>query len=1010
MSLALGVTSIAEISDGDGILPAFEPFEASEYSTSGPAGRCQQESCNRMECLVHCRNCQEIKRNCECTVGFIAGLLPDLALYGARRGLPFDGVKINMWAPASGYSAQNSIVTEHITVFWQNTGNWSGGRRPDCVSPGEVCTVCPINCSTRAAMPVDYRLPMPELCAEVDRIFEHIRDVAAYGSPDRNHVWDVFTMRIHLVHANGWAASGGTAASTYSGTSITNGAITHNVGSSKPFVNPITGHWEFATFVHELGHAFQFTTQLAANNTWFGGGYPNGQFQTETLAQYKLWSMYPHWFFYEHHGLSITGSSHAPFGLSENQWSHTLVFHGWADIHGQDFIGRFTRGRSIGASQVGSNSQLVEQYKFFTGINQNGFNKEIFEMAQKMVTWDFDHQRYACAPFANVHDSGFTNDGSDWYRVAWGRVPNSYGWNSIRLEVPEEGGIVEVDFKGLDQNAFPITTAQRSNAGWRYGFLAVDDSNLREPGGRTYGEMHIATFANPEGKATFEVPEGTQYLWLIVTGAPTNHYNNAQTSTAENWGYEIKLMNTALHMDNVEVDFTHLRHTTTLENAIAAAQARESEELEEALEAAIARLEEGGTQAQIDAAASALILAMFAQDGVTPSAVTPGLSQAAVRNQNQRNIARPQHGGFLTVSHIRHLFDNPEGVASLTRNMVDGILTNSAVNDIGKNQNTWNTERGVLDGFGGPEVIPWPPRSADNREIAAWEWKERFQRLNPVTGEVDRINPNPFDRHYIMIDFPHLMDIDSTRVRWHTSKILDDLARGAYRGTFLPSPDTYIEYWCKDTEDWVRIEFFINDVGQGAGRLGVLASSTANNLNWGNTRWNGASFDVVTTQAFRINTARSQNGGLTAGMGITQWEVFGERHYCDEYFEYAETIPPYCFTDGYDVYKCTRCGAEDEPRNIVPMLTVENSQAHFLRPRQAAVLSKGLTGTQLVLSAVNKATLTLVLDGMSIVIAENVNNKNVNGVVPLDCGCCELVFDIKGNGSNIKTFVVKHLR
>jgi len=77
-----------------------------------------------------------------------------------------------------------------------------------------------------------------------------------------------------------------------------------------------------------------------------------------------------------------------------------------------------------------------------------------------------------------------------------------------------------------------------------------------------------------------------------------------------------------------------------------------------------------------------------------------------------------------------------------------------------------------------------------------------------------------------------------------------------------------------------------------------------------------------------------------------------------------------------------------------------------LRRLAPIILKQGLTTSQLHLSANNKATLTLLLPGMApIVLSTNANNRNVEGIVDLGNGYF-LRFDIKGNGSNVKTFEI----
>jgi hypothetical protein len=71
-----------------------------------------------------------------------------------------------------------------------------------------------------------------------------------------------------------------------------------------------------------------------------------------------------------------------------------------------------------------------------------------------------------------------------------------------------------MDFKGI-VGAEGFHTVQPEKAGWRYGFLAS-----REDGSRVYGD----TFSKSPGTAEFTVPANTKFLWLVVSGAPTEHW------------------------------------------------------------------------------------------------------------------------------------------------------------------------------------------------------------------------------------------------------------------------------------------------------------------------------------------------------------------------------------------------------------------------------------------------------------------------------------------------------
>ena len=83
------------------------------------------------------------------------------------------------------------------------------------------------------------------------------------------------------------------------------------------------------------------------------------------------------------------------------------------------------------------------------------------------------------------------------------------------------------------------------------------------------------------------------------------------------------------------------------------------------------------------------------------------------------------------------------------------------------------------------------------------------------------------------------------------------------------------------------------------------------------------------------------------------------------------------------------------------------SDADILESMAANILRNGLCTSQLVLTANNRGDLILVLGNpfyMEVVLATNVNNRNVSGSVALPDSSGTLVFDIRGNGSNVRVF------
>lgn len=85
----------------------------------------------------------------------------------------------------------------------------------------------------------------------------------------------------------------------------------------------------------------------------------------------------------------------------------------------------------------------------------------------------------------------------------------------------------------------------QNRRGWRYGFLAVKKDGTRE-----YGEMAKL----PSGTLSYSVPQNTQYLWLVVSGAPTKHWvhQNTDGKNDEQWPYQITLLGTTLKSEFIK--------------------------------------------------------------------------------------------------------------------------------------------------------------------------------------------------------------------------------------------------------------------------------------------------------------------------------------------------------------------------------------------------------------------------------------------------------------------------
>ena len=114
--------------------------------------------------------------------------------------------------------------------------------------------------------------------------------------------------------------------------------------------------------------------------------------------------------------------------------------------------------------------------------------------------------------------------------------------------------------------------------------------------------------------------------------------------------------------------------------------------------------------------------------------------------------------------------------------------------------------------------------------------------------------PNPA---YVAITWPTAQTIDATRVMWWYD------GTGSTSGVTLPG-NVSVEYW--NGSAYVSVANMKNANGAAITYLGNAGNGTTN----GNTTWNGATFDPVTTTGLRLSIGK----GVGVSVGISEWEVF----------------------------------------------------------------------------------------------------------------------------------------
>ncbi|MEO7212941.1 DUF6055 domain-containing protein [Mucilaginibacter sp.] len=291
----------------------------------------------------------------------------------------------------------------------------------------------------------------------------------------------------------------------------------------------------YGALAHELAHSFQY--MVHSDGAWgftSAAAGSRGQSIFEMTSQYMLFQNYPNWMTFEnYHLVSFMKQTHLAFLHEDNQYHSPYVLEYWSGKRGRGFVGKLWRNAVKGEDPVMA-------YKRLTGLSQAKFNDEMFDAYRKFITWDLSRITQAAKPYVNEHTSTLNSVGDGWYRIAESSCPQNYGYNGIKLNVPAAGTKVTLNFKGVAGNT-GYRAINVDKAGWRYGFLAVKDD-----GSRVYGKV----YSNKEGVANFDVPANSTYLWLVVSGAPTGHWEHltdGNISNDEQWPYQIKLSGTTLH-------------------------------------------------------------------------------------------------------------------------------------------------------------------------------------------------------------------------------------------------------------------------------------------------------------------------------------------------------------------------------------------------------------------------------------------------------------------------------
>jgi hypothetical protein len=269
-----------------------------------------------------------------------------------------------------------------------------------------------------------------------------------------------------------------------------------------------------AVLSHEFAHTLQSMNYIQENTG--GGGFINFEpagFFWEAHANFMRAQLYPY-----------LAREDTPRWLATDMFHYSSTRHHYAAFrllfHIQHLEGIGLVNRLWRESQ--SREHPLMTLKRLKGWNQELLNDFMFDYARREVTYDYppngigeilrnekerlrrDEPRYLWREYTMLEQ---LDEDLGRYIVPDELAPQDYGINIIPLYPVNEGEEVKIKFKGH--------TEVNSTAGWRYGFVSVDDRGSIV----NYDALH----SEEESIITYTMNESEAELYLVVIGAPTEH-------------------------------------------------------------------------------------------------------------------------------------------------------------------------------------------------------------------------------------------------------------------------------------------------------------------------------------------------------------------------------------------------------------------------------------------------------------------------------------------------------
>ena len=410
-----------------------------------------------------------------------------------------------MLLPDSEFSFYRYKESEHFFVFWSKYF----GEDPNGADVAE-----------------DDRVDVDDLLQKAEQFFDtNINKLGMAVLGQGKSTLDQYKMQIYLLDPTPewWVATG-------SGYDNVIGAL---------WVTPATCHPVGSTIAHEIGHSFQYQVycdkilQGASDDLHHGFRYgfsnngDGGCGYWEQCAQWQAHRDYPDEQFTSYNYDVWVRNAHRHFHHEWMRYASYWLQSYWTEKQGIEAYGRIWRESEFPEDAIETYTRL------YNGGNWQATREDLYDYAARMATYDIDNLPDIKDRYIGTYKTTLLKNAEGYYQPALLSCPGATGFNVIELKVPEGGGNVSVDFKGLESGA-PLladdggvhidgdgnaTTYKTSNynayssAGWRYGFVAYDGSN------RTYSPAG----KDANGSLSFTVPANTTRLMFVVQGSPETY-------------------------------------------------------------------------------------------------------------------------------------------------------------------------------------------------------------------------------------------------------------------------------------------------------------------------------------------------------------------------------------------------------------------------------------------------------------------------------------------------------